>query len=129
MEIGKALYTDRLNLNLTQKQMCSGILSRPYYARVENGRSSISAENLFRILAARARNINFEEFYELIQDDYLSDLTQNDLAKLAGLTRQTIYLIENNRYNPTIALCLKLTKALSTDLDSLFFIEENKRGN
>lgn len=71
MEIGKALYTERLNLNLTQKQMCSGILSRPYYARVENGRSSISAENLFRILAAR--NINFEEFYELIQDDYLSD--------------------------------------------------------
>lgn len=58
-----------------------------------------------------------------------ANLTQNDLAKLAGLTRQTIYLIENNRYNPTIALCLKLTKALSTDLDSLFFIEENKRGN
>lgn len=71
MEIGKALYTERLNLNLTQKQMCSGILSRPYYARVENGRSSISAENLFRILADR--NINFEEFYELSQDDYLSD--------------------------------------------------------
>ncbi|EEL03469.1 Transcription regulator, probable-related protein [Bacillus thuringiensis serovar thuringiensis str. T01001] len=37
------------------------------------------------------------------------------------MARQTINLIENNKYNPSLALCIELAKALKTDLNSLFW--------
>lgn len=51
-------------------------------------------------------------------------LTQKELAAEVEVTRQTIGLIEANRYNPTIALCLGLAEILDTDLDTLFWVEE-----
>ena len=48
-------------------------------------------------------------------------LSQLELAKSIGVSRQTIYMIENNKYNPTLELCLNLAKALDTDLNSLFW--------
>lgn len=47
-------------------------------------------------------------------------LSQMELSNRAGVTRQTITLIENNKYNPSLALCLKISKALDSDLNSLF---------
>ena len=44
-----------------------------------------------------------------------------ELAKSIGVSRQTINMIENNKYNPTLELCLNLAKALDTDLNSLFW--------
>ena len=35
-------------------------------------------------------------------------LSQLELAKSIGVSRQTINMIENNKYNPTLELCLKL---------------------
>ena len=49
---------------------------------------------------------------------------QGDFAKLIGVTRQTINLIETQKYNPTIRVCLLISKALDTPLDELFWIEE-----
>ncbi|HDR4730464.1 TPA: helix-turn-helix transcriptional regulator [Bacillus cereus] len=48
-------------------------------------------------------------------------LSQLELAKRVKVARQTINLIENNKYNPSLALCIKLAKALKTDLNSLFW--------
>ena len=48
-------------------------------------------------------------------------LSQLELAKSIGVSRQTINMIENNKYNPTLVLCLNLAKALNTDLNSLFW--------
>ena len=48
-------------------------------------------------------------------------LSQTELAKLIGLSRQTINMIENNDYNPTILLCLKICKILGKTLDELFW--------
>ena len=48
-------------------------------------------------------------------------LSQLELAKSIGVSRQTINTIENNKYNPTLELCLNLAKALDTDLNSLFW--------
>ena len=48
-------------------------------------------------------------------------LSQLELAKSIGVSRQTIHMIENNKYNPTLELCLNLAKALNTDLNSLFW--------
>lgn len=50
-------------------------------------------------------------------------LSQLDLAKTIGVSRQTINMIENNKYNPSLDLCINLAKALQTDLNSLFWNE------
>ncbi|MDE6408593.1 MAG: helix-turn-helix transcriptional regulator [Anaeroplasmataceae bacterium] len=48
------------------------------------------------------------------------NLSQGDLAKIVGVSRQTINMIENNDYNPTISLCRKICQALGKNLDDLF---------
>jgi putative transcriptional regulator len=50
--------------------------------------------------------------------------TQQELADLIGVTRQTIGLIEAERYNPTISLCVCLAKVLEKSLTDLFWAEE-----
>ena len=47
--------------------------------------------------------------------------SQQELAQRVEVARQTVNLIENNRYNPTLLLCIKLAHALDTDLNSLFW--------
>jgi len=49
--------------------------------------------------------------------------TQQELADQAGVTRQTVGLIENDKYNPTLSLCLRLAIALDTELGDLFRAE------
>ena len=51
------------------------------------------------------------------------DLSQEELAELVGVTRQTIGMIEAGRYNPTLNLCLAICKALHKTLDELFWEE------
>jgi len=51
------------------------------------------------------------------------DFTQQQLAELVGVTRQTIGLIEAGKYNPTIKLCLILATVTNKKLDELFWIE------
>ncbi|MBI9045120.1 MAG: helix-turn-helix transcriptional regulator [Anaerolineaceae bacterium] len=51
------------------------------------------------------------------------DLTQQQLADQAGVTRQTIGLIEAGKYNPTLKLCLLISKITDKKLDELFWIE------
>ncbi|HFH9842494.1 TPA: helix-turn-helix transcriptional regulator [Streptococcus suis] len=51
----------------------------------------------------------------------LLGISQLELAKAIGVSRQTINMIENNKYNPSLDLCINLAKALQTDLNSLFW--------
>ena len=51
------------------------------------------------------------------------DLSQEALAQLVGVTRQTINAIEKGDYNPTIRLCLAICHALDKTLDELFWDE------
>ncbi|MER2150276.1 MAG: helix-turn-helix transcriptional regulator [Candidatus Limivicinus sp.] len=51
------------------------------------------------------------------------DLSQDDLAKLTGVSRQTISAIEKGDYNPTINLCISICKVLGMTLDELFWPE------
>ena len=48
-------------------------------------------------------------------------ISQLALAKQIGVARQTVNLIENNKYNPSLDLCNKLAEALQTDLNTLFW--------
>ena len=52
------------------------------------------------------------------------NLTQQDLAQLVDVTRQTIGLIEKGDYNPTLKLCINIAKVLDRTLDQLFGEEE-----
>lgn len=54
----------------------------------------------------------------------MKDMSQDELAKLCGVSRQTISSIEKGDYNPTINLCIKICKALGKSLDELFWEEE-----
>lgn len=49
------------------------------------------------------------------------DLSQQQLAEIVGVSRQTINAIEKGDYNPTIKLCLAICKALDKTLDELFW--------
>ncbi|WP_326754088.1 helix-turn-helix transcriptional regulator [Streptomyces hirsutus] len=54
-------------------------------------------------------------------------MTQADLARQVGVTRQTISMIEAGTHNPTLSLCVAICRALGTDLNSLFW-EEGAHG-
>jgi putative transcriptional regulator len=51
-------------------------------------------------------------------------LTQHELAEHIGVTRQTIGLIEQGRFNPSLALCILICKALGKSLNDLFWEED-----
>ena len=50
---------------------------------------------------------------------------QEQLADLVGVTRQTIGLIEAGKYNPTLKLCLAMSRVLGKGLDELFWIGDD----
>lgn len=52
------------------------------------------------------------------------DLSQQQLADMVSVSRQTINAIEKGDYNPTIHLCIAICRALDKTLDQLFWEEE-----
>jgi putative transcriptional regulator len=53
------------------------------------------------------------------------DLTQESLAKRVGVSRQTINAIENEKYNPSLELALKLGEIFSESVEDIFIVPEN----
>ncbi len=51
-------------------------------------------------------------------------LRQEDMANVLGVSRQTIIAIENNKYNPTLELAMKIAKLLQRSVEEIFFPEE-----
>lgn len=49
------------------------------------------------------------------------DMSQQELADLVGVSRQTVNAIEKGDYNPTIRLCIAICKVLDRTLDELFW--------
>ena len=47
-------------------------------------------------------------------------LSQEELAKKCGVSRQTVNAIENNKYDPTLALAFSLAKELQLTVDEVF---------
>ncbi|MCC2083435.1 transcriptional regulator [Staphylococcus sp. HMSC068D08] len=50
-----------------------------------------------------------------------SKISQLELARAVGVSRQTINMIENGKYNPSLKLCVNIAKTLGTTLDTLFW--------
>ena len=47
-------------------------------------------------------------------------ISQEDLARRCGVSRQTINAIENNKYDPTLSLAFRLARELGVTVDRLF---------
>lgn len=56
------------------------------------------------------------------------NMSQTELAQKAGVTRQTIGLIESGEFNPSIKLCIAICQALGVTLNDLFW-EDKKDEN
>lgn len=52
-----------------------------------------------------------------------AELSQEALAEIVGVTRQTINLIESGSYNPSLKLCVDICRALNKTLNDLFWEE------
>ncbi|EDP95868.1 helix-turn-helix transcriptional regulator [Kordia algicida OT-1] len=52
------------------------------------------------------------------------DITQDELAKKIGVSRQTINSIEKGRYVPSTVLALKLSNLFDKPINEFFFLEE-----
>ncbi len=46
---------------------------------------------------------------------------QEDMAQLLSVSRQTIIAIENNKYNPTLELAMKIARLLEKPVEQIFF--------
>lgn len=53
----------------------------------------------------------------------IHNLTQDDLAKEIGVSRQTINSIEKNRYVPSTILALKLSRKFNINVNDIFTLE------
>ena len=56
-------------------------------------------------------------------------INQSDMGKLAGVSRQTISLIEKGDYSPSVTLALKLAKICQVTVEDIFtYVEEEENG-
>ena len=51
---------------------------------------------------------------------------QEELAEAVGVTRQTIIAIENNKYDPSLELAMRLARLLGTPVEELFTLEDDR---
>ena len=56
-------------------------------------------------------------------------LTQLDLAKKVGVSRQSIYAIETKKSEPSLVLALKMAKALEVPLEELFWLKDRGKNS
>jgi putative transcriptional regulator len=59
----------------------------------------------------------------------IRDLTQADLAAMAGVTRKSVNAIETGHMVPSVLLALKLARALGVSLDTVFSLEGGQKAD
>ncbi len=52
------------------------------------------------------------------------DMTQEDLAKLVGVRRETIVFLEKGKYNPSLKLAYDISKILHSRIEGVFLFED-----
>jgi putative transcriptional regulator len=57
----------------------------------------------------------------------MHDLTQEDLARKIGITRQTIIAIEKGKYNPSLELAFKIARYFEVAVEDIFVYDQNLR--
>ncbi len=57
------------------------------------------------------------------------EITQEQLANMVGVRRETILFLEKGKYNPSLKLAHKVAKVLKTTIDDLFIFEDDDEKN
>ncbi len=52
--------------------------------------------------------------------------TQADLAKLAGVRRETISFVENGEYNPSLLLAVRIARVFQMPVEEIFLYEDDE---
>ena len=52
------------------------------------------------------------------------NLTQEKLAEMVGVRRETVSFLEKGKYNPSLRLAHNVAKALKTTMDEIFILED-----
>lgn len=55
----------------------------------------------------------------------MHNLTQEDLAKAIGVTRQTVIAMEKGKYNPSLELAFRIARYFKVSIENVFIYEEN----
>ena len=55
------------------------------------------------------------------------EMTQEELAKRVGVSRQTIVAIEGGKYNPSVGLAIRIAKAFGVPVEEAFLLDESER--
>jgi len=67
-------------------------------------------------LSNRIRRLRFDR----------GEMTQQELADRAGVTRQTIIALEANRYNPSLALALRIARVFEVAVEEVFTLGDGR---
>jgi putative transcriptional regulator len=59
------------------------------------------------------------------------EMTQEEIARRVGVSRQTIVAIEGGRYDPSVSLAIRIARVFTVPVEQVFILEEtgNKRGS
>ncbi len=55
----------------------------------------------------------------------MHDITQEQLANKIGVSRQTVFAIESNKYLPSLGLAFKISKLFNVHIEEIFIYEKN----
>lgn len=55
--------------------------------------------------------------------------SQEQLASMLGVSRQTVIALERGRYNPSLPLAFRLTRTFNTSIEELFSYDDDEAGN
>ncbi len=58
-----------------------------------------------------------------------NEMTQQELAERAGCTRQTIIVLEKERYVPSLALAFKIAGTFGATVEEVFQLEDSSEGD
>jgi len=61
-------------------------------------------------------------YFRFMQDG----MTQQELAEILGITRQTVLAIEKGKFNPSARLALQIARVFKVSVEEIFYLEEIK---
>lgn len=105
---------------LDDKKSCQKPLTR----KVVNDKMILTRKVVKRILAKEEKNVPL--LNELKEYRSRLGINQTELGKRAGVSRQTISLIERGDYSPSVTLALKLAKICQVTVEDIFVYEEDE---
>ena len=109
MTIGERLREIRDSINLTQTEMCAGVVTESFYSRVENGKSEINIDDLLAIL--KQNHVSVRDFFSVF-DQSMQRKIQYRCIRSAINNRNVAWLKKEQKDEPIFKA--ELTAVIAT---------------